>query len=363
MTPASPLQHAPASGLRPALRASARQRGPRWQAATAWLLSLGLAACTAPGGPADPAPAPDGNRLSLLPPVQHPADNPATPAKLALGAQLFLDKRLSGSGKLSCQGCHYRELGWTDAQKLSIRDDGKTNTRHTPTLYNVGHQTSWYWDGRATTLEAQITAAWRAQTGADPAKVSALLATVPGYAQQFQAVFGGPPTPDTVAKALAAYLRNKVSTDSPWDRYEAGDRRAVSADAVAGYKLFMGKAACAMCHAPPFYGNGGFFNIGLEGGKANPDPGRFNVSKQESDRGAFKVPTLRSVALGAPYFHDGSVASLSEAVRYMARGGGTDPAKSPLMQDRGLTDQEIGQIVTFLQALTSTEAWQPASLP
>jgi len=329
------------------------------------LASVLLAACALPdgSGTAALAPPPDGARLSLLPPVPQPADNPATPAKVALGAQLFLDKRLSGSGTLSCQGCHYRELGWTDAKKLSIRDDGKTNTRHTPTLYNVGHQTSWYWDGRATTLEAQITAAWRAQTGADPVKVSALLATVPAYAQQFQAVFGSAPSPDTVAKALAAYLRQKVSTDAPWDRYEAGDRRAVSADAVAGYKLFMGKAACAMCHAPPFYGNGAFFNIGLEGGKANPDAGRFNVSKQDSDRGAFKVPTLRSVALGAPYFHDGSVATLTEAVRYMASGGGQDPAKSPLVQDRGLTEQEIGQIVTFLQALTSTEPWQAARVP
>lgn len=302
-------------------------------------------------------------RIAELPPVQHPADNPATPAKLALGAQLFIDTRLSGSGKMACQSCHYRQLGWTDAKPLSPKDDGSLNTRHTPTLYNVGYQTSWYWDGRAATLEGQVLAAWRAQTGADPAKVAALLNSVPGYRSQFQAVYGGEATPDTIVKSLAAYLRNKVSTDSPWDRHERGDRNAVSADAKKGFDLFMGKGRCAACHTPPTFGNGGFHNIGLEGGKAKPDAGRFNVSKVEADRGAFKTPTLRSIALAGPYFHDGSVASLRDAVKYMANGGGTDPNKSPILVPTGLTEAEIDQVVAFLQSLTSTEAWVAPKLP
>jgi cytochrome c peroxidase len=165
--------------------------------------ALLMAACTTPQDkPVTP-------RVSALPAISHPADNPTSPAKVALGAQLFVDKRLSGSGTMSCQGCHYRELGWTDAKVLSRRDDGNLNSRHTPSLYNVGHQSVWYWDGRAATLEGQILAAWRGQTGADPAKVAALLNTVPGYTAQFQAVFGGPATPDNVSKALAAYLRTK----------------------------------------------------------------------------------------------------------------------------------------------------------
>jgi cytochrome c peroxidase len=302
-------------------------------------------------------------RPSALPPMPHPADNPYTPAKAALGKQLFVDARLSGSGKMACQSCHYRQLGWTDAQALSRKDDGNLNTRHTPSLYNVGYQTAWYWDGRATTLEGQVTAAWRAQIGADPAKVAALLNTVPGYRSQFQAVFGSDATPQNVAQALSTYFRTKVSDDSPWDRYEKGDARAVSKAAIEGQALFAGKGGCIACHTPPFYGNSTFFNVGLEHGKAKPDPGRFNVSKEPADTGAFKTPSLRSVALGAPYFHDGSVATLKEAVRYMAGGGNPDPNRTPLMRPTGLTDAEIDKVVAFLESLTSTETWQAPALP
>ena len=302
-------------------------------------------------------------RVSALPAIVHPADNPTSPAKVALGAQLFVDKRLSGSGNMACQSCHYRNLGWTDGLQFSRRDDGVLNSRNTPTLYNVGHQTVWYWDGRAATLEGQITAAWRFQTGADPVKIAALLNTVPGYAAQFQAVFGAPAAPDSIAKALAAYLRTKNSENSPWDRYESGDRMAVSADAVDGFRLFMGKGRCGACHTPPFYGNSTFFNIGLEAGKAKPDPGRFNVTKNEADTSAFKTPTLRSVALGAPYFHDGSRATLVEAVRFMAAGGGDDPKKSAALSPTGLSEAEIAKIVEFLKTLTSTEPWTAPALP
>jgi cytochrome c peroxidase len=329
----------------------------------ALLACAGLAACTQPGRqPASAMPAAQ-PRLSALPAMAHPADNPSTPQKVALGKQLFADPRLSGSGKMACQSCHYRDLGWTDAKALSLKDDGKFNTRHTPSLYNVGYQTHWYWDGRATTLEGQVLAAWRAQIGADPAKVAALLDGVPGYRSQFQAVWGSGPTPDNIVKTLASFFRSLVSTDSPWDRYEAGDRRAVPPAAIEGAALFNGKAGCNVCHSPPTYSSAAFFNIGLEHGKANPDPGRFNVSKNEADRGAFKVPGLRSVALGAPYFHDGSVATLKEAVRYMASAGKPDPGKTPLMTDKGLSDAEIDKIVAFLQSLTSTETWQQPVLP
>lgn len=317
-----------------------------------------IAACTTPA-PVPPA----GERVSALPAIVHPADNPTSPAKVALGAQLFVDKRLSGTGNTACQSCHYRNLGWTDALPFSRRDDGVVNARHTPTLYNVGHQTVWYWDGRAATLEAQILAAWRGQSGADPAKVAAQLNTIAGYAAQFQAVFAGPASPEGVVKALAAYLRTKNSENSAWDRYESGDSRAVSADAVEGFRLFTGKGRCAACHAPPFYGNSTFFNIGLEVGKDKPDPGRANVTKNDADTGAFKTPTLRSIALSGPYFHDGSRKTLTEAVRYMANGGGDDPKKSPILTPSGLSEAEIAKVVEFLKTLTSTEPWTAPVLP
>ena len=320
--------------------------------------SLALAACALA-----PVEKPVVGRISALPPIQHPADNPTSPAKVALGAQLFMDKRLSGSGNNNCQSCHYRELGWTDANKLSRRDNGDMNTRHTPSLYNVGHQSIWYWDGRAATMEAQTLAAWRNQMSVDPALAAARIAAVPGYASQFQAVFGAPASATNITQALTAYLRTKNSENSPWDRYEMGDVKAVSRDAIEGWQLFAGKGGCVACHAAPFYGNSAFFNIGLEHGKEKPDVGRFNVTKLEADRGAFKTPSLRSVALGAPYFHDGSVATLKEAVRYMASGGKADPDKSLMLQPRDLSEAEIDKIVAFLGSPTSTEAWQPAKLP
>ncbi len=153
-------------------------------------------------------------------------------------------------------------------------------------------------------LEGQVLAAWRAQMGADPAKVAAVINAVPGYA----AIPGGVGRRGHARdhrQDAGRLLPQFVSDNSPWDRYEAGDKAAVSAAAIAGQEVFAGKGRCTACHAPPFYGNSTFFNIGLEDGKAKPDPAA-NVTKDEADRGAFKTPSLRSVELSAPYFHDGS---------------------------------------------------------
>jgi cytochrome c peroxidase len=305
----------------------------------------------------------EGPRLSQLPPPPAPATNPITPAKVALGKQLFFDKRMSGSGQNSCESCHYRNLGWTDAQKLSKKDDGSMNTRHSPTMYNVAYLTSWYWDGRATTLEGQTMAAWRGQTGADPVKVAAILNAVPGYASQFQSIFGTAATPENIVQALVTYLRTKNSGDSPWDRHEKGVKDAVSADAKEGFGIFMGKGRCVICHTPPLYSNSDFYNIGLEANKEKKDLGRFNVSKKVEDTSAFKVPTLRSVGISGPYFHDGSVASLEEAVRYMANAHNADPNKSPLLTNVGLSDSEIKKVVAFLETLTSDEKFERPILP
>jgi cytochrome c peroxidase len=331
-------------------------------AAAALLVACAVPGTGAPGSSSAAAGKPSGPPSSL-PTMAVPADNPMTAAKVALGKQLFVDTRLSGSGKMACQSCHYRHLGWTDAAALSRRDDGVVNARHTPTLYNVGHQTLWYWDGRATTLEGQVLAAWRGQTGADPAKVAALLNTVPEYRSQFMQVFATDATPDAIAKALSAFLRTLNSDDSPWDRHKRGVPGAVSQAAIEGAALFEGKGRCAFCHSAPMYGNSTFFNIGLEHGKEKPDVGRFNVTKDEADRGAFKTPTLRSIELSGPYFHDGSAATLKEAVRYMASGGKPDPKKSPLLQPTGLTEEELDKIVIFLNTLTSTEPWEQPQVP
>lgn len=302
-------------------------------------------------------------RSPALPAPPDPADNPTTPEKAALGKQLFFDKRLSGDGSMACQGCHFRHLGWTDGLPLSRKVGGGMNTRHTPTVYNTAYLSSWYWDGRAPTLEGQITAAWKGQIGADPAKASAVIAAIPGYQSQFKGVFGAAPNPDNVAKALAAFLRSLNSGEAPWDRYAAGETTAVTADAAAGYQLFTGKAGCAACHRPPLFTDSQFHNIGLEAGKPQPDPGRFAVTKDPADMSAFKTPTLRSVAISGPYFHDGSAASLEQAVRYMAAGGNPTASRSGLLVDRKLSDTEISQIIAFLNSLTSEEVFTAPQLP
>jgi len=333
-----------------------KARSRRWLVTTA--VSAALLGCvTTPEGGGGYA------RSSALPAPPEPADNPTTPAKAALGKQLFFDPRLSGDGSMACQGCHYRHLGWTDGLPLSRKVGGGMNTRHTPSVYNTGYYTSWYWDGRAKTLEGQVTAAWKAQIGADPARAAAVIAAVPGYQAEFQQVFGAPPNADNIAQALAAFLRTLNSGEAPWDRYQAGDQTAVSGDAVAGYELFVGKAGCAACHKPPLYSDSLFHNIGLEAGKASPDPGRFTVTKEARDMGAFKTPSLRSVSISGPYFHDGSVSSLEAAVRYMAAGGKADANKSGLLTDRRLSDREVGQLVAFLATLTSHERFAPPRLP
>ncbi len=319
-----------------------------------------LAACATPEPQSAKS---DSSRLSALPPVTAPADNPMTPEKIALGKQLFFDTRLSASGKMACENCHYRDKGWAVPEALSKRDDGKTNTRHTPTLYNVAYLTLYYWDGRAATMEAQTLAAWRNQMGADPVKIAERLNAVPEYKAAFNKVYGADATGDNIVKSFTTYLRTLNSGDSPWDRHEKGMANAVSADAKEGFNLFMGKGRCAVCHTPPVYLNNGFHNIGLEAGKATPDQGRGAISKKPEDTGAFKTPTLRSVALSAPYFHDGSAATLEEAVRYMAGGGKDDPNKSPLLVPTGMTEPEIKQVVEFLKALTSDEPLVRPVLP
>src|SRR5688572_10221744 len=158
---------------------------------------------------------------TALGPMKVPGDNPSTPEKIALGKMLFFDTRLSNDGKMSCETCHLPDKGWTGGKALSIKFNGEPNTRHTPTLYNVGFYNEWYWDGRAATLEAQITAAWRGQMGADVDQVAMTLNGIEGYKAAFETAMGGPATPQNIAMALAAFVRTIRSEDSPWDKYES----------------------------------------------------------------------------------------------------------------------------------------------
>jgi len=294
------------------------------------------------------------------------ADNPLTAAKAELGKQLFFDARLSGTGQMACAACHLPEKAFTDGKALSIRDDGKQNTRNSPTMHNVGYYERLYWDGRAKGLEANVLAAWKAQIGGKPEEVAARLAGVDAYQKSFQAAFGKGPDETTVVHALASFLRSLRSGDSAYDRWEASGRKeGLSEAAVKGHELFSGKAGCIVCHTPPLFTDRLFHNAGVGMLAENPDIGAAakNALDDASKTGAFKTPTLRDIAKTAPYFHDGHATTLREAVKYMASGGTENPHRDPLLLDRGLTDAEIDQLVAFLETLTGNQPWTAPKLP
>lgn len=316
-----------------------------------------------PAPPVPPVP------YGLPDPMPAPADNPDTADKVALGELLFFDTRLSDGGTFSCETCHLPEKGWSDGNELSVKHDGKPNTRHSPALYNVAYATAWYWDGRKTTLEAQILAAWTGQVGATPEEVANELAEVPEYAERFKRAFAEGPTAANIPKALASFVRVTVrSGDSPWDRYErAGDTSKVSEQALAGFKVFTEKANCALCHAPPLYTDMLYHNTGVGyEGVDEPDPGRAKVTHNAAETGAFKTPGLRSVGLHPPYFHDGSAETLKQAVDFMLAGGyrkgnaHIDEKLKPVE----LTDEDHSNLLAFLEALTPDEKpYERPSLP
>src|SRR5262249_34756878 len=225
---------------------------------------------------AAPAPKPDVGPLGEM---AVPADNPMTPEKVELGKKLFFDTRLSKTGKMACVTCHLPEKGWADGEVLSTKFDGSMNTRHTPTLYNVGYYKQWYWDGRAATLEGQVTAAWRGQMGGDPDAVAMTLNGIDAYKNDFQKAFNGPATADNIAKALATFVRTIKSENSPWDKYQNGDKSAVSEDVAKGFNVFSDsdKANCTLCHLPPLLTDTLFHNVGIGFDKPMPDLGRGKI--------------------------------------------------------------------------------------
>lgn len=297
------------------------------------------------------APLPRGSEA--LPEMKVPADDALTAEKAALGKQLFFDKRLSKDGSASCETCHVPEKGWTDGKPLSAKVGGAMNTRHSPTMLNVGYNELFYWDGRAETLEKNVEAAWKGQLGGVPADVAVALGKVPGYEVQFQTLFDQSATPENIVKALASFVRTIRTEEAPWDRHEKGDKKAVGDDAARGFELFRNKAGCAGCHAPPLYTDNGFHDVGIGFDKPQPDVGRGKISKNEKENGAFKTPHLRSVTTHAPYFHDGRAATIEEAVDYMLSGGIKDknPNLDVRMKPVKLSAKERKDLLAFVKSL------------
>jgi cytochrome c peroxidase len=299
--------------------------------------------------------------------LEVPPDNPIPPEKVELGKMLFFDTRLGKDGKMSCESCHFPEKGWADAKQFSVKFDGKPNTRNTPTLYNVGFYKEFYWDGRAATLETQIRAAWRGQMGADDMvapEIAKTLNGIEGYKRAFMSAMGGEATPDNIVQALATFVRTIRSEDSAWDKYEKGDKTAVSDEVRAGFEIFRGaeKAQCTLCHTPPLYSDKTFHNVGIGMDKQMPDMGRGKILADKKDpgadamMGAFKTPSLRSVTDTGPYFHDGRAKTLDEAVSLLLKGGIDNAHKDEKLKARTITDIEKKALIAWIKAISPTPA-------
>ncbi len=286
--------------------------------------------------------------------IEIPKDNPLTAAKVELGKLLFFDPRLSVDDTVACASCHSPQFGFSNGLATAIGVKGQRGGRSAPVTINRAFSTLQFWDGRAASLEEQALGPIQAsiEMGHDLKAVVAKLKRIPGYRKRFDNAFGTDVTSEGIAKAIASFERTLLSGDSPFDRYEAGTKGALSPAGRRGLEIFRTKANCTICHVGVNFSDEKFHNIGVGMENPNPDLGRFAVTKEDADRGAFKTPTLRDVALSAPYMHDGSLKTLETVIDYYDRGGTKNPWHDQVIRPLSLTAQEKQDLLAFLKALT-----------
>ena len=321
-----------------------------------------------------------------LPPIV-PPDNPLTAAKVELGKKLYFDRRLSADGTVSCATCHDPRHGFAEPRPVSIGVGGKQGVRNAPTAFDAAFLATQFWDGRAATLEEQAEGPITnpvEMAFPDAAAAEASIRSVPEYGALFAAAFGDASvTLQRIVQAIASFERTLVDLEAPIDRFIAGEATAISDSAKRGWELFNGTARCNTCHghvvAYPLFTDDLFHNIGVAAkdvnfkelaGKvvAHPenlhtlahDPGfnqlgRFIVTKEQKDIGAFKTPHLRNVALTAPYMHDGSEATLEAVIEFYDKGGNPNPWLDGGMRPLGLTAEERADLVELMKTFTSDD--------
>lgn len=269
--------------------------------------------------------------------VPIPGSNPLTRDKVQLGKKLFSDPRLSRNYSLSCATCHNPALAFTDARPVSLGVANRAGERRVPRLVNRGYGKAFFWDGRAATLEEQVT-----QPIENPNEMDLSLP---------EAVARTGLTVETMRQALSSYVRTILSGGSPYDRYLQGDRDALTPHQRLGLRLFRTKAGCTSCHLGPNFTDESFHNTGIGWPR---DAGRFSVTKQERDRGAFKTPSLREAARTPPYMHDGSLKTIEDVIDYYDKGGTPNPALDPEIRELHLTAEEKSALAAFLRSLIGT---------
>jgi cytochrome c peroxidase len=277
--------------------------------------------------------------LDLYMPV--PEDNPLTAEHIERGRELFFDMRLSRDRTIACASCHDPERGFSDGRPVAIGVFNRVGRRSAPALVNRGYGRSFFWDGRAATLEEQVL-----QPIQDPNEMGMTLPEVSARV--------GMPI-DEISRSLASFVRSLLSGDSPFDRFINGDRNALTAEQQAGLQLFRGKANCTACHVGPTFSDERFHNTGVAWRDGRLlDEGRSAVTGRIEDRGAFKTPTLREIARTGPYMHDGSVLTLADVVDFYDHGGNASPGLDAELRPLKLTPAEKDSLAAFLNALNGS---------
>ena len=351
------------SSLVPAMRGNA----------SVLILTVLLAGCRAPEEQKTVKPL--GQRVSIqtplgLPPLAIPQDNPPTTATIALGRKLYFSPLLSVDGSLTCASCHHPDQGFADPRAVSIGVRGGKGTRNAPTVLNSAYHKRLFWDGRAATLEHQVSGPMinSVEMGHTLEGVVQAVSQDAELRQMVEAAFGpGPPTMGKITQAIASFERTLISGNSPFDRFfYGGEKDALSDPARRGFDVFRDpkKGNCAVCHLVgskfALFTDDKFHNLGTA---VNPegeigDAGLYLQTKHDGDQGAFRTPTLRNVAKTAPYMHNGSLRTLKDVIDFYVGGGTSNPYLDKLIRPLPLTAQERADLVAFLQSLTGeAPAW------
>ncbi|MEM0913326.1 MAG: cytochrome c peroxidase [Planctomycetota bacterium] len=306
--------------------------------------------------------------IGVLPDVVHPEGNEPTPARVALGRQLFFDPRLSASNQMACASCHDPDLGWADGRTVSFGDQRKMLRRNAPTALYAGHWDSLFWDGRSPTVEDLVIAVMtdEHELRSTREEVEAKFNAIPEYVAAFGEAYGVDRIAmEDLAGAVAVFLRENEEGNTPFDTFMRGRPEALTDQQIHGLHLFRTKARCMNCHHGPLFSDNQFHNTGLTlYGTRLEDRGRYEVTKDLADVGKFKTPTLRNVANTKPYMHHGLFESLEVTVTAY-NGGMPDarrrkgmeddplfPVKSPLLHELGLTDEEKAALIAFMTSLS-----------
>ncbi len=296
-----------------------------------------------------------------LPPVPIPADNLQSKAKIKLGHQLAFDTRLSKDNSISCSGCHLPFAGGGGHTPRAFGQGGQLG-RWAPSWINAAYYTSLFWDGRAASLEEQTGAlpghmgpiSAPDEMGGDVAVVVKNINAIPAYKKEFHKVFGEKATRQNIARAIAAYERTLIARHSPFQRYVNGNKKALSKAAKRGFALFRGKALCIECHTPPLLTDNDFHNIGVpQVGPLKVDVGRYAVTHDKDDKGAFKTPSLYNSAALLFFMHDGAFSTMKQVIAHYNKGGNPkDAHQDDLIQPLKLTRKERNDLIAFLGSLT-----------